>query len=67
MQNHSIQTKICNCQVSSNKTIFHSEIHHSFCEKCGSILIKSNNGNIYYTIKPKKKTNKNRIRSYHAN
>jgi hypothetical protein len=58
MQNHSIQTKICNCQVSSNKTIFHSEIHHSFCEKCGSILIKSNNGNIYYTIKPKKKQTK---------
>ena len=58
MQNHSIQTKICNCKISSNKKIFHSNIHHSFCEKCGSILIKSNNGNIYYTIKPKKKQTK---------
>ena len=55
MLKHSIQTKICNCQTPSNKKIFHSNIHHSFCEKCGSILIKSLNGHIHYTIKPNKK------------
>ena len=55
MLKHTDKTKICNCEIPSNKTILHSHINHSFCEKCGSILIKSINGNIYYTIKPAKK------------
>ena len=52
------QYKICNCSTSNNNNIFKSDIKHSFCDKCGSILIKGSNGNIYYTIKPKQK-NKN--------
>ena len=55
MQNQSNQTKICNCHVHTNKNIFQSNIDHSFCEKCGSILIKNDDGNIYYTIKSIKK------------
>ena len=51
MQNQSNQTKICNCHINTNKNIFQSNIDHSFCEKCGSILIKNDDGNIYYTIK----------------
>ena len=49
------QNKICNCVTSNNNSIFKSDINHSFCDKCGSILIKGSNGNIYYTIKPKRK------------
>ena len=55
MQNQSNQTKICNCHIHTNKNIFQSNIDHSFCEKCGSILIKNDDGNIYYTIKSIKK------------
>ena len=65
MQNQSNQTKICNCHVHTNKIIFQSNIDHSFCEKCGSILIKNDDGNIYYTIKSIKKTR--RIRTYYNN
>ena len=54
MSNHQTQTKVCNCQIPSNEKIFHSHTYHSFCEKCGSIMIKSVNGHIYYTIKPTK-------------
>ena len=49
------KSKICNCEIPFNKEILQSHINHSFCEKCGSILIKSVSGNIYYTIKPIKK------------
>ena len=55
MRKHTDKAKICNCEVPSNKKILYSHINHSFCEKCGSILIKSVNDNIYYTIKPIKK------------
>ena len=49
--------KYCNCSISSNKEILKSSITYSFCEKCGSILLKDVNHskNIYYTIKPKQK------------
>ena len=49
--------KYCNCPISSDKTILEPFMDHSFCEKCGSILIKDmqNNETIYYTIKPKQK------------
>ena len=55
MLKHTDKTKICNCEIPSNKEILQSHINHSFCQKCGSILIKSVNDNIYYTIKPIKK------------
>ena len=51
--------KYCNCSISSNKEILKSSIIYSFCEKCGSVLLKDINNykNIYYTIKPKQKQN----------
>ena len=55
MSRHHIQKKICNCQIPSNKTLFKSDINHSYCEKCGCILIKNNQGIIHYTLKPNKK------------
>ena len=47
--------KYCNCPISSDKTILEPYMDHSFCEKCGSVLIKDmeNNETIYYTIKPR--------------
>jgi DNA-directed RNA polymerase subunit M/transcription elongation factor TFIIS len=48
-------TKYCNCSISPNKLILKSNINHSFCNKCGSILIKTSNNNIYYTLKQKQK------------
>ena len=47
------QSKFCNCQTSSNKEILKDTITHSFCDKCGSVLLKEENGNIYNTIKSK--------------
>ena len=49
------QKKYCNCQISSDTKILKKEVNHSFCEKCGSILLKGANGTIYYTLKPKQK------------
>ena len=48
-------SKYCNCQISFNKEILEPDIHNSFCEKCGSILLKGSNGTINYTLKPKQK------------
>ena len=45
------QSKYCNCSLSSNKEILKSNINYSFCDKCGSILIKDKEGNIFYTLK----------------
>ena len=47
--------KICNCLDSNDNDILNIELKHSFCTKCGSILIKNTNGNINYTIRPKQK------------
>ena len=47
------QSKYCNCKVSANKMILNSEINYSFCDKCGSILLKDEEGNIHYTVKSK--------------
>ena len=47
--------KYCNCQIYSDKNIIKPNKKYSFCEKCGSILIKDGNNNICYTIKPKQK------------
>ena len=49
------QSKYCNCQTSSNKKILKQDVNHSFCEKCGCILLKGSNGTIYYTMKAKQK------------
>ena len=47
------QNKYCNCRESTNKIILKSEINCSFCDKCGSILLKDEEGNIFYTVKSK--------------
>ena len=47
------QSKICNCQISTNKDIFKSRCNQSFCDKCGCVLLKDPEGNIYYTLKTK--------------
>ena len=47
--------KYCNCHFSNNNEILSPKITNSFCQKCGSILIKDKNGNINYTLKPKHK------------
>ena len=48
------ENKYCNCQIYSETNIKKKK-NYSFCEKCGSILIKDGNNNICYTIKPKQK------------
>ena len=45
------QSKYCNCSSSSKKEILKSNINYSFCDKCGCILIKDTNGNIFQTLK----------------
>ena len=52
------QGKYCNCLVSCNKEILKSNINHSYCEKCGSVLIKDKLGIIYYTVKSKQNMQK---------
>ena len=48
--------KYCNCLISSNKKILETNTDYSFCEKCGSILLKDKKNNkIIYTIKPKQR------------
>ena len=47
------QSKYCNCSSSSKKEILKSNINYSFCDKCGCILIKDTNGNIFQTLKHK--------------
>ena len=55
MSKNGNEKKCCNCPVSKNKIILKPSIDHSFCEKCGSILLKSSSGKINYTIKQKQK------------
>ena len=55
MSKNGNEKKYCNCPVSKNKLILKSSINHSFCEKCGSVLLKSSSGKINYTIKQKQK------------
>ena len=47
--------KICNCTNPIDKEILKREINHSFCKRCGSIILKSNDGKINFTLKPKQK------------
>ena len=46
-------SKICNCHESSDKKVLKSKINSSFCDKCGCIIIKDSDGNIFYTLKSK--------------
>ena len=45
--------KYCNCQISSDKEILEPNVNYSFCEKCGCVLLKNQDGTIYFTLKPK--------------
>ena len=47
------QSKFCNCHSPSNKEILRVGINHSFCKKCGCIILKDVEKNIFYTIKSK--------------
>ena len=49
------QNKYCNCQSPSDKAILKQDVIYSFCKNCGSILLKSQEGIINYTLKPKQK------------
>jgi len=55
MSKNKTQHKYCNCQASSDKEILKPNINHSFCEKCGCVLLKGQDGTIYFTLKPKQK------------
>ena len=47
------QSKICNCHSSTNKDILKSDCNQSFCDKCGCVLLKDTEENIFYTLKAK--------------
>ena len=49
------QKKFCNCKLSSNKEILKSNVSHSFCNKCGTLLFKNINGTINYLLHAKQK------------
>ena len=55
MSKNKKQHKYCNCQTSSDNEILKPNVNHSFCEKCGCVLIKNHEGSIYFTLKPKQK------------
>ena len=46
-------SKICNCHESSDKKVLKSKINSSFCDKCGCVILKDSDGNIFYTLKSK--------------
>ena len=50
-----IQTKFCDCGASLYKKMLKSDINKSFCERCGSILLKGPDKIIHYTLKQKQK------------
>ena len=45
--------KYCICQISSDKEILKPNVNYSFCEKCGCVIIKNQDGTINFTLKPK--------------
>ena len=47
--------RCCHSQISFNNSLFETNLNHTFCDKCGSIILKSLTGNIYYTLKNKQK------------
>ena len=48
--------KCCNLQNLANKNILKKNIKYSFCHNCNSVLIKSDNSQIHYTMKPRQKS-----------
>ena len=46
MAKNIVQPKYCNCNISSDQKILKPNVNNSFCEKCGSILLKSSNGKL---------------------
>ena len=55
MSKNKKQHKYCNCHTSSDNEILKPNVSHSFCEKCGCVLIKNHEETIYFTLKPKQK------------
>ena len=55
------EMKYCYCEISPNKDILKENINHSFCQKCGSILIKDSQGIINYTLQNKHKQENSEI------
>ena len=55
------EMKYCYCEISPNKDILQENINHSFCQKCGSILIKDSQGIINYTLQNKHKQENSEI------
>ena len=53
MSNKKTTQKYCNCHESSDEEILKPNVENSFCEKCGSIMLKSSNGTIFYLLKSK--------------
>ena len=49
------KSKICNCHASSDKKLIKSKINRSFCDKCGCVILKDDEENIFYTLKSKQK------------
>ena len=47
--------KICNCTFPTDNNILKKEKDYSFCKRCGSVILKSCDGTINYTVKPKQK------------
>ena len=47
------QSIICNCHTSSNKSILKSGSNRTFCDKCGCVILKGPEGNVFYTLKAK--------------
>ena len=53
------EKKYCNCSFSPNIDILKKNLTQSFCNNCGSILLKAPDSiNIYYTLKSKQKIKK---------
>ena len=48
------QEKYCLCDNSTNKIIIKAD-NYSFCQQCGSILLKGEDNKIYHTMKKKQK------------
>ena len=47
--------KICNCEIPSKNSIISSNKSHSYCSKCGTIILKGINDTMNYILKPKQK------------
>ena len=62
--NQSHYRKICNCVITRDKYISRIKEDFTFCQKCGCIILKNEEGIIHYTLKPKKKQTSNEINPF---